>query len=105
MNRRDFITRAVPATTLPFLLNGFALKAYGRSPIIEALTSAAFSTNRILVLVQLVGGNDGLNTVIPLDRYSTLSAARSNILIPSNKVLGLTATTGLHPAMTGLRSL
>ncbi len=105
MNRREFITRAVPATTLPFLLNGFALQAYGRSPIIQALTSAAFSTNRILVLVQLVGGNDGLNTVIPLDRYSSLSAARSNILIPSNKVLGLTAATGLHPAMTGLQSL
>ena len=105
MNRREFITRAVPATTLPFLLNGFALKAYGSSPIIEALTSAAFSTNRILVLVQLVGGNDGLNMVIPLDRYSSLSAARSNILIPSNKVLGLTAATGLHPAMTGLQSL
>jgi uncharacterized protein (DUF1501 family) len=105
MNRREFITRAVPATTLPFLLNGFALQAYGRSPIIEALTSAAFSTNRILVLVQLVGGNDGLNTVIPLDQYSSLSAARSNILIPSNKVLALSATTGLHPAMTGLQSL
>jgi uncharacterized protein (DUF1501 family) len=105
MNRREFITRAVPATTLPFLLNGFALQVYGRSPIIEALTSAAFSTNRILVLVQLVGGNDGLNMVIPLDRYSSLSAARSNILIPSNKVLGITATTGLHPAMTGLQSL
>jgi uncharacterized protein (DUF1501 family) len=105
MNRREFITRAVPATTLPFLLNGYALKAYGSSPIIDALTSAAFSTNRIFVLVQLVGGNDGLNTVIPLDRYSSLSAARSNILIPSNKVLGLTAATGLHPAMTGLQSL
>jgi uncharacterized protein (DUF1501 family) len=105
MNRRDFITRAVPATTLPFLLNGFAVKAYGRSPIIDALTSAAFSTNRVLVLVQLVGGNDGLNMVIPLDRYSSLSAARSNILIPANKVLGLSATTGLHPSMTGLQSL
>jgi uncharacterized protein (DUF1501 family) len=105
MNRREFITRAVPATTLPFLLNGFALQAYGRSPIIEALTSAAFSTNRILVLVQLAGGNDGLNTVIPLDRYSSLSSARSNILIPSGKVLALTASTGLHPAMTGLQTL
>ena len=67
MNRRDFITRAVPATTLPFLLNGFAVKAYGRSPIIDALTSAAFSTNRVLVLVQLVGGNDGLNMVVPFN--------------------------------------
>jgi uncharacterized protein (DUF1501 family) len=105
MNRREFITRAVPATTLPFLLNGFALKAYGRSPIIDALTSAAFSTDRILVLVQLVGGNDGLNMVIPLDRYSSLSAARPNILIPANQVLPLNAATGLHPAMTGLQTV
>jgi len=105
MNRRDFLTRTVPMTTLPFFLNGFPLKAFGRSPIIEALTSAAFSTNRVLVLVQLVGGNDGLNTVIPLDRYSSLTSARSNILIPSAKVLPLTTATGLHPAMTGLQTM
>ena len=105
MNRREFITRAVPATTLPFLLNGYALQAFGRSPILDALTSAAFSTNRVLVLVQLVGGNDGLNTVIPLDRYSSLTSARSNILIPSASVLPLTTATGLHPAMMGLQTM
>ena len=105
MKRRDFLARAVPATTLPFFLNGFPLQAFGRSPIIEALTKAAFSTDRVLVLVQLVGGNDGLNTVIPLDRYASLTSARSNILIPSNKVLGLTATTGLHPAMTAFQTM
>ncbi|HUI63405.1 MAG TPA: DUF1501 domain-containing protein [Bacteroidota bacterium] len=105
MKRRDFLARAVPATTLPFFLNGFPLQAFGRSPIIQALTSAAFATDRILVLVQLVGGNDGLNTVIPLDRYSSLSSARSNILIPSAKALSLTASTALHPAMTGFQSM
>ena len=35
MNRRDFLTRAVPATTLPFLMHGFALQAYGRSPLLD----------------------------------------------------------------------
>jgi uncharacterized protein (DUF1501 family) len=43
--------------------------------------------------------------VIPLDRYAELTAARSNILIAQNTVLGLTTATGLHPSMTGLRDM
>jgi uncharacterized protein (DUF1501 family) len=105
MKRREFLSRAVPVTALPFVLNGFPLFAYGRSPLMDALTSAAFQTDRVLVLIQLNGGNDGLNMVIPVDRYAELTAARSNILIPQASVLGLTPTTGLHPSMTGLKSL
>ena len=105
MNRREFLARAVPATALPFLMNGFALRAYGRSPLLDALTSAASGTDRVLILVQLNGGNDGLNMVVPLDRYAELAAARSNILLPSTSVLRLTATTGLHPAMTGMQTM
>jgi uncharacterized protein (DUF1501 family) len=105
MDRRHFLTRAVPATTLPFLIHGFAVQAYGRSPLLEALTKAAFQTDRVLVLIQLNGGNDGLNMVIPRDRYAELTAARTNILIPSGSVLPLTTATGLHPAMTGLQTL
>ena len=62
-------------------------------------------SDRVLVLVQLKGGNDGLNMVVPLDQYAALSNARSNILIPENKVLPLNEATGLHPAMSGLRNL
>ncbi|HXX62940.1 MAG TPA: hypothetical protein VEO56_04005, partial [Bacteroidota bacterium] len=105
MDRREFLRRAVPATTVPFLINGFRLQAYGRSPLMDALTSAALASDRILVLVQLNGGNDGLNMVIPLDRYAELTSARSNILLPASKVLALSASTGLHPAMTALRDL
>jgi len=105
MDRREFLKRAVPATTIPFLMNGFRLQAYGRSPLMDALTNAALASDRILVLIQLNGGNDGLNTVIPLDRYAELTSARSNILIPASKVLALSASTGLHPAMTALRDL
>lgn len=104
MNRREFLQRALPAATMPFLLGGYAVHAYGRTPLLETLLSAT-TTDRVLVLVQLNGGNDGLNTVVPLDQYSQLSAARSNILIDQAKVLKLTDATGLHPAMTGLQSL
>ncbi len=104
MNRRDFLSRSLTATTLPVLLGGFTVRAFARSPILDALLSAT-AQDRVLVLVQLTGGNDGLNTVIPLDQYSALSAARANIMIDSANVLKLTAATGLHPGMTGLLSL
>ncbi len=105
MKRREFLTRAVPASTLPFLIGGFPFTAYGRSPLLEALVASATESDRVLVLIQLNGGNDGLNTVIPLDQYSAIAAARSNIMIDQTKVLTLTSATGLHPAMTGLQTL
>ncbi|HEY4612227.1 MAG TPA: hypothetical protein VII11_04535, partial [Bacteroidota bacterium] len=105
MNRRDFLKRSVPVTAIPFLLNGFSLKAYGRAPFLQTLVAAAAATDRVLVLVQLGGGNDGINTVVPLDQDSTYMNVRSNIAIPLDTVLPLTDATGLHPIMTGMKSL
>src|ERR1041385_7683998 len=105
MKRRDFIKRSVPVSVLPFILGGFTLKAYGRTPRIDIIANSAKETDHVLVLIQLNGGNDGLNTVIPLDQYSALMTARSIIGIAENKVLKLTTKTGLHPALTGLQSL
>lgn len=61
--------------------------------------------DKVLVLVQLRGGNDTLNTVIPIDQYANLSKVRSNILIPESKVLGLEDGVGLHPAMAEMKGL
>ena len=106
MKRRKFIRTAVPATLLPGLINGFSFKAFSGSPLMQALTSSTI-TDHVLVLIQLNGGNDGLNTVIPLDQYSNLALARPNILIPDTQVLALNGVngTGLHPAMSGMKNL
>lgn len=61
--------------------------------------------DRVLVLIQLNGGNDGLNTIVPKDQYANLAAVRSNILMPENSILDLTDTVGLHPNMTGLKNV
>ncbi len=105
MNRRNFIKRTAAASTLPLLLGGFDIGVMGMNASLEAACAAATDTDRVLVLIQLNGGNDGLNTLIPIDQYSTLSAARSNVLIPQNNVLNLTTNTGLHPAMAGIHNL
>jgi uncharacterized protein (DUF1501 family) len=106
MKRKEFIGKTISAGILPVVMNGFSLQAFADSPLIEFLGKAG-NEDRVLVLIQLNGGNDGLNTVIPLDQYSNLMGARSNIAISESKVLSLTGTqkTGLHPAMTHLRNL
>lgn len=106
MKRRDFF-RLGGGASLAFMLNGLPISTFADTPLLRLLAKQAASSGRVLVLIQLNGGNDGLNTVIPLDQYSGLSAARSNILIPQSKVLSLTGTsvTGLNPAMTGIRDM
>ena len=106
MKRRKFLKTAAPVVTLPALLNGLSFKAFAGSPLMHALTNSTL-TDHVLVLIQLNGGNDGLNTVIPLDQYSALSLARPNILIPDTAVLPLSGSTvtGLHPSMTGMQQI
>ena len=105
MKRRDFIQTTAAATAGTTLLSGFPLGAYGFSPELLALTGGATPTDKVLVIVQLQGGNDGLNTIIPLDQYSALMTARANIALPESSVLKLTAATGIHPAMAAVHSL
>ncbi len=107
MKRRTFIKRALPVATIPFLINGLSVKAFGKGSVFEGLLKSAAENDRILVIIQLQGGNDGLNTVIPLDQYSALTTARANILIPENLVLALngTSVTGLHPSMPEIQAL
>lgn len=105
MKRRDFLLNTLQATALPAVLNGFSIKAFAAdSPLIQLLGQTT-PTDHVLVIVQLSGGNDGLNTVIPIDTYSNYFNARSNIAIPQNRILSLTAKTGLNPAMTGMKAM
>jgi uncharacterized protein (DUF1501 family) len=108
MDRRKFLGNTA-LLTVPLVLQGIPLFAGDGAlhPLLQSLTATAANCGKVLVIIQLNGGNDGLNMVIPLDRYSELAAARPDILVPANQVLSLngTNTTGLHPAMTGLRNL
>lgn len=104
MKRRDFI-RGATAVALPLSLGGYSARAMGISPMLESLAELTALADRYLVLIQLAGGNDGINTVIPLDQMSTYNSLRSNIALPENKVLKLTNATGLHPSMIGMKSL
>lgn len=108
MKRRDFINKSA-AVTLPAIIGGYSVKAYNAdSPLVQALLQGGgTSTDHVLVIIQLQGGNDGLNMVIPVSTYSLYNAARTNIAIPEARILKLNGydKTGLHPSMTGLQSM
>jgi uncharacterized protein (DUF1501 family) len=109
MNRRKFLSNTVPATVaMPALLNGFSFTALNESnSALGWLFREATETDHVFVLIQLGGGNDGLNMVIPLDMYANYYNARTNIAIPQSQVLRLDGTdkSGLHPAMTALQNM
>jgi uncharacterized protein (DUF1501 family) len=107
MNRRKFLKDGVTTTGGMMLLNGLPLHTNISSHLLQMIANTNSRNGRIMVFIQLNGGNDGLNTLIPIDQYSPLSAARSNVLIKENKILRLNGTskTGLHPSMTGVQRL
>jgi uncharacterized protein (DUF1501 family) len=108
MKRRSFIKTSAIAT-IPLALNGIPVMASSSidSNALDILANAAVNSGKILVIIQMNGGNDGLNTVFPLDKWTNLNNARSNILMNQNAVLSLdnNSTTGLHPAMSEMKNL
>ena len=107
MKREEFL-KISGGATLATMLGGWPISTYAANPLLDVIARSAQTSGRVMVLIQLNGGNDGLNTVIPLDQYSALSSKRSNILIPETGVLSLSNTgkaTGLHPSMSKIRNL
>ena len=101
MQRRDFIKNLSAGVVLPTFLNGYSLTASAMG-----INAVDEKSDHVLVVIQLNGGNDGLNTVIPLSFYSNYQAARANIAIPEAKALKLDGgKIGLNPAMTELFKL
>jgi len=106
MKRRSFLKKAATSAVVPVTLSGLGLRTYNSTSLLNAISKRS-AEGKVLVIIQLNGGNDGLNTIIPLDQYSNLSKARSNVIIEESKVLKLNGwdKTGLHPKMTGIQNL
>lgn len=106
--RRHFLgtglTMASASVAVPAFLQASALGL--PMPAMGMGSIPGVPEDHILVVVQLSGGNDGLNTVVPfgMDAYYR---ARPGIGIPATQALHLSEQLGigLHPAMAGLKSL
>ena len=100
-SRRDFL-KISSIASLPLLLGGMPL--YSSLPNRKNLAFSSIN-DKILVLIQLGGGNDGLNTLFDYNQYDNLQAVRSNIIVPSSSLLNLNNGYALHPSLSGLKNV
>ncbi len=97
IKRRDFLqTGALAAATMmmPKFLKAFEKKPFGFVP----------QGNKVVVVLQFSGGNDGLNTVIPV-RNDIYYRSRPRLGITQDKAVSITDEVGLHPALTNIKGL
>src|SRR5438477_10553372 len=99
VTRRDFLRSSglvACGLTVPRFLSRTAMAA--------PLSGKPGAKDTILVVVQLTGGNDGLNTVIPF-KDAEYAKYRPTIKIPENDIKKINDSIGLHPALGGLANL
>ncbi len=101
-NRRDFLSRTLGGSSL--LAVGSVVPGFVARTAAAADDAKAKSKDTILVVVELSGGNDGLNTVIPYgdDLYHK---ARPTLALRKKQVLALDDFHGLHPRMGELKKM
>ena len=104
MKRRSFLHKLSHAAAAPIVLPNILHHALAQQS--GSFLSNTNEPGRILVLIKLDGGNDGLNTVIPLNQLSDLQQARPHVMLPDESIIDLgNASLGLHPELSGFKSL
>lgn len=102
INRKSFLQQmAVLSGGIGFGLGSVTGKAFGQIP---AAYSGQVQAGKILVIIQLSGGNDGLNTVIPAED-DLYHRARPTLAIKKEVALKLDQGMYLHPSAVGLKRL
>jgi len=114
MKRRNFLKIFPAAGVTSFAVNGHAVRPFANSKMARILADCEDVEDRVLVLIQLGGGNDGINTIIPLNQYDEYANLRPVIKIPDkgpetyiklDNTLPGADQIGLHPVMTGMKAL
>lgn len=114
MDRREFARLSgLLGTGMLLKLNGVPLYAFQENGFLEEIAKSSYN-DRVLILIELHGGNDGLNMVIPIDQYGNYYNLRPNIAVPqtgSRKYISLDSNlpddklVGLHPDMIGAKEM
>jgi uncharacterized protein (DUF1501 family) len=101
MRRNHFLLGAISGLTIAANADGFFAKALAAASLPGL---PAGGDDRVLIIVNMQGGNDGLNTVVPhgMQQYYRY---RPSIGVTPNEVLGLNAQIGLNPNLKSLKSM
>ena len=105
MKRRSFLRHITHGVAIPGALGTMGFQMPG-SYAFESLMRLAGLNDRILVIIYLEGGNDGLNTVIPLDQMSSLNQVRPHVVLPEESLIALPQSdVALHPSLSDMAAL
>ena len=104
MERRDFIRKFTLLSTVT-MAPTFLVKSIKAARASGMLNADLGNPNRIMVVIELAGGNDGLNTVIPYSNNYYEEARQSLGLANAPGLLTLDSDYALHPVMTGFKEL
>lgn len=104
LNRREFLKRGVTFVSLSLASRYMMMQVTPGHDTVFGQASTLSESSNLLVIIQLNGGNDGLNTVIPYGS-GLYYDARPRLAVPQKDVLALTDTVGLHPKLTNLKKL
>ncbi|MDB9980131.1 DUF1501 domain-containing protein [Ulvibacter sp.] len=102
-NRRSFIQALGLAGVGSMTIGQSAISATKPSPLSVALSET--ENDKVLVIIRLKGGNDGLNTIVPIYDYGTYANLRPTIRHDQNDLLNLNADFAIPNYMSGLESL
>lgn len=102
ISRRKFFKCSVLAST-SLLIPNF-LKGIQAGEMNHSVKTKLTADGKKLIVIQLSGGNDGLNTVIPY-RNDIYYSLRPQLALEENKILKLNDELGLNPQMTKLREV
>jgi uncharacterized protein (DUF1501 family) len=99
-NRREFVWSSLALPAARALWDPSAWLA----PQAAGAAAPVALDSRVLLVIQMTGGNDGLNTVVPLDD-DLYHRARPRLRVAKGSAVRLTNGLGLHPAMESLRPM
>ncbi len=114
MKRRNFLKILPAAGVSSFAVNGLSFRPFANSTIAKIMGDCDGVQDRSIVLIQLKGGNDGLNNLVPIAQYDKYATLRPTIRIADSgagayieldSTLKDSKKIGLHPAMQAVKAM
>lgn len=109
MKRREFVKISAPLSLSPLLVNGIPVRAFATENMVKQLCEEV--NERVLIVIHLNGGNDGINNLIPVNQYDIYANHRPKLKLPENKISQLDTTLPLndqvyfHPELLSMKEL